>query len=276
MLPLLAQHNKILLLSRKKINIPLQNVTVVEGDLLQPATLVGKFSSVTKVIHMAAITHSRDQKKYWDINFEGTQNLLNALPSTIDQFVYASTTSAAPNAGGYGESKLAVENLLKKQLKNYVILKIGDVYGGAGEKSLEQLFTKVTTSTVVPLIGDGHYPMAPVHVDDVITVMVKAVELSGTYTFVVTGSEQFSFKQLVQQVANIVGKKIFLLPIPEFLLHIIINVLATFAIGEYYPDQVQRFTVTKELDSQKTWQYFNHTPHLFSKWLQSFLITPQS
>jgi hypothetical protein len=93
---------------------------------------------------------------------------------------------------------------------------------------------------------------------------------------VVTGSEQFSFKQLVQQVANIVGKKIFLLPIPEFLLHIIINVLATFAIGEYYPDQVQRFTVTKELDSQKTWQYFNHTPHLFSKWLQSFLITPQS
>lgn len=276
-LPLLAKTEKVLVLSRKHHTFSDKNITSVEGDLLDPATLQGTFSGVTKVLHMASITHAYDTETYWRVNVEGTKNLLNALPKNIEQFVYTSTTSAAIGAGGYGESKLAVEQLIKERFSRsrYVILRIGDVYGGAGEKSLEQLFAKIKSSLVVPLIGDGHYKMAPVHVDDVMLALAKSIDVKESQTLVVTGLEHFTFKELVTTVAALSNKKPFLLPIPTLLLEPIIIILAALRIGEYYPDQVKRFIVKKDLDSTTTWKVFKHKPLLLSDWLKLSFSSPQ-
>lgn len=276
MLPQLANSEQVLVLSRKFFNPQHDNVTCVVADLQDPQSLVGKFDQVTKVIHMASITHARDERLYWHINFEGTQNLLNALPKNIQQFVYTSTTCAAPNAGGYGESKLAVEKLLADHLESYCILQIADVYGGAGEKSLEQLITKVGKTPVFPLIGDGHYQMAPVHVDDVTRVIEKAVSLKGKHTFVVSGAERWSMAGLVQLIAQSKHTKVIPIMVPVFLLDGVIKILVQLGIGEFYPDQVKRFVVPKNIDSSLTWKKFNHQPQFFSAWLKSFLSTAQA
>jgi nucleoside-diphosphate-sugar epimerase len=270
LLQLLPSNQKIFVLSRRRSSLPFKNVEVISGDLLQPESLAGKFKDVTKVIHLASITHAQSEQEYWDHNFIGTKNLLAALPKdTLTSFVYSSTNCAVPGAGGYGESKLAVEELLLETLHNVVILKIGDVFGGAGEKSLEKLFKMVQESTIVPLIGLSETIMAPVHVDDVTKLLVLSLKIQGKHTFIVTGSEKISFKNLVLKIAEKNKKKIIPLPIPSFVIELLIRILVLLKVGDYYPDQVKRFVASKELDSTKTWKFFKRKPIPFSSWFAS-------
>lgn len=265
----LAKTEQVLVLTRKETALKQHNIRYIVADLQDPKSLIGKFEHVTKVIHMASVTHTLDESLYWKINFEGTKNLLQALPKDITQFVYTSTTCAENNAGGYGESKLAVENLLKAQLKNLVILRIGDVFGGTGEKSLEQLISRVEKASIFPLIGDGHYGMAPVYADDVAVAIQKASTLKGRHQLVITGTEIWSFVELVSLIARIKNKKILTVPVPVAVLDLVIRTIASLGIGSFYPDQVKRFVVKKNLDSTLSWQKLQHTPKKFSTWLSS-------
>lgn len=246
-------------------------ITIIEGDLLDSKSLVGKFDKIERVIHLASLTHSLKEAEYFRVNVEGTKNLIKALPKNLKQFVYASTTCAESDAGGYGESKLQAEQLLKKTFSNYTILRIADVYGGAGEKSLEQLIHRCQKALVFPMVGNGNYQMAPVHVDDVIFSLVKSLDLQGQHTFIIAGLEKTTLANLVGQIKKMLKKSNFQLLIPVFLFQFLIIIASKFGVGGVFPDQVKRLTVVKDLNSQSTWEFFHHQPKQFSGWLKAYL-----
>ncbi len=122
-------------------------VTAVEGDILDPASLVEAVTGVEAIIHLAAVLRTPEPEQIWKVNFEGTRNLIAAARehAANARFIMASTglvyNGDSPKASletdpvaperDYPASKVAAENALRESGLNWSILRFGFVYGDA-------------------------------------------------------------------------------------------------------------------------------------------------
>ena len=120
-------------------------VTAVEGDLLDPASLVPAVKGVSAIIHLAAVFRTSDTDLIWKSNLEGTRHLIAAAKAHEPhaRFIMASTSNIydrdTPHPGredddadpkqAYPASKLAAEKELRESGLNWSILRLGFVYG---------------------------------------------------------------------------------------------------------------------------------------------------
>lgn len=125
------------------------DVERVEGDVLDPASLVAAVAGVSGIIHLAAVLRTPDTDEIWRVNRDGTRNLIDAArahaPGT--RVVMASTglvyDADSPRPAReddvsdpqmpYPASKLAAEKLLADSGLNWSILRFGFVYGDGDE-----------------------------------------------------------------------------------------------------------------------------------------------
>lgn len=120
-------------------------VTAVEGDILDPQSLVAAVDGVSAVVHLAAVLRTPDEGEIWKTNVDGTRNLLAAVTAHASGarvimastgLVYSGTAShpsletdeTAPVAP-YPASKVAAENELRTSGLTWSILRFGFVYG---------------------------------------------------------------------------------------------------------------------------------------------------
>ena len=129
-------------------------VKAVEGDLLDPASLVAAVDGVDAIVHLAAVLRTPQSEQIWAVNLEGTRNLITAALEHApgSRFIMASTglvydeDSPRPAREGddvapmrdYPASKVAAEMLLRDSGLNWSILRYGFVYGD-GDGHLGQI-----------------------------------------------------------------------------------------------------------------------------------------
>jgi UDP-glucose 4-epimerase len=120
-------------------------VALVEGDILEPASLVAAVRGVSAIIHLAAVFRTGDNDLIWRVNLEGTRNLIAAATAHAPEarFILASTSNiynddsarpgreddAADPQLAYPASKLAAEKELRESGLNWSIQRFGFVYG---------------------------------------------------------------------------------------------------------------------------------------------------
>ena len=116
-----------------------------EGDILSPDSLPAAVKGVTAVIHLAAVFRTRDEDQIWEVNREGTRNLIAAVREHAPQarFLLASTSNVydgdSPQPGreddtvtptlAYPASKIEAENLLRASQLTWAILRLPFIYG---------------------------------------------------------------------------------------------------------------------------------------------------
>ena len=106
-----------------------------------------------RVFHMAAIAHDSGSKSVLSVNQTVTSNLLEAIESKFDQFVFSSSISVYGEANRtypvqvgdvcaptsfYGWSKLKSEEYLQSKVKNLLILRLCPMIEGEGRIDLEK------------------------------------------------------------------------------------------------------------------------------------------
>ena len=129
-------------------------VTPVEGDILDPNSLVAAVEGVSAIVHLAAVFRTPDADAVWKANLDGTRNLIVAsrehAPDT--RFIMASTIliydadgqrpgredDASRPTLNYPASKLAAEKELRGSGLNWSILRFPFVYGD-GDGHMESL-----------------------------------------------------------------------------------------------------------------------------------------
>ena len=129
------------------------NIDFIHGDILDKELVKKVFSDANIVHHLAGITDVPRTKSESNINNDekikkvaeiGTQNILDVIPKNCKiimpstHVIYEGLESVKENLDeeteakpvlSYGLSKFINENQLKKSGKNYVILRLGSVYG---------------------------------------------------------------------------------------------------------------------------------------------------
>ncbi len=159
LLPELFKNNslkKIYILTRNKSNFSqLQifadpRIEILIGDLNEAALNLP--TGIDICLHMAGLTHSIDQNKYFITNFKGTEKLAAILfRASCKKFIYISSQTAGIDSGAYGQSKFESEQaLLKIPWKELVIIRPAEVFGMNSNEGIDKFDKLASEKKIYP------------------------------------------------------------------------------------------------------------------------------
>ena len=193
-------------------------------------------------INLVGILYENNKQKFNHIHSQFPY-LLSSLCSEMEikNLVHISALGIKEkHPSHYMQSKLQGEKNIKENFKSSVILRPSIVFGPE-DKFFNTFASLAQFSPVLPLIGGGKTKFAPIYVGDVAKAIVKVLKLNNSepQIYELGGSENFSFKELMEILLTEIKKKRFLVPIPfgfakfqSYFLQMMPNPLLT-------PDQVE-------------------------------------
>ena len=151
-------------------------------------------------------------------NGNGSVRLLKAAREIgVKTIIFISSMAAYDGCKSrYGSGKLAIEREAAKL--DSVIVRPGMIYGKNAGGILASIRRAASMLPVVPLIGDGRYPVFTVHEEDLcgllFDVAMRRVQSPDCQPISAAARETVPFRQMVTTLAAASGRKPFLLPIP--------------------------------------------------------------
>jgi nucleoside-diphosphate-sugar epimerase/2-polyprenyl-3-methyl-5-hydroxy-6-metoxy-1,4-benzoquinol methylase len=198
-----------------------QGITVVEGSVTDPEAVARACDGVTVVYHLAAAQHEANvpDKHYYDVNVEGTRNMLQAaVGSGVLRFVHGSTIgvygfsrngpvhddSPLQPDNIYGVTKLEGEKIVRQFFDQLPIsiVRISETYG-PGDRRLLKLFNGIQKRRFFH-IGGGRNLHHLVYVDD----LIEGLRLAATEpiavgnTFVMAGSRAVTTEEMIASICK--------------------------------------------------------------------------
>ncbi|MBI2671806.1 NAD-dependent epimerase/dehydratase family protein [Candidatus Woesearchaeota archaeon] len=191
------------------------------GSLEDKNSLLIATKDIDCVIHLAGETRSSKKDLNYMTNVTGTKNLIEACQENkIKRLIFCGTVNADLNKRGvYGESKRQAEELVKNSYLDYVILKLGLVYG-PGDNQLSKTIALIKKLPVIPIIGDGTKKIQPVYVEDVVGVILACLEIRNfkKRIYNISGPHPITFNDYIQVVLDSLNLKRMKIHIPIFLI----------------------------------------------------------
>jgi len=178
------------------------------------------------VFHCAALVDNSSLDKLMRVNRDGTRNLLDACAKeSIEKVVYLSSiavisgNSQTPltdnlpyNATNrYGASKIEAEKIAlsyRKEGRKIAIIRPVMVYG-EDEPHLFGLLSSLIRWRVLPIVGPGHNRLQLVCVDNVVDLMMLALDRNETYegTYIIADKEALNIRELFEYMAKVQGAR---------------------------------------------------------------------
>ena len=214
---------------------------------------------------MAAKTHTDNASEYFLINLEGTKNLIHACEQTkVNKFIFISSYTASPDGGAYAKSKYQTEEIIKKTDLNWIILKLSEVYGAGQSEAIDLLKKNVKNHKIIFYPKHKGIYLRPISVNDACFAINAALN-SGfdKKTYLIAGPKRLDYRDLLLKIAEGQRKKIFLFPIPIFLIRITTFLLAPFGLSPIKKDQLDRLLVQKPFDISAAENDLNFHPKDF-------------
>jgi nucleoside-diphosphate-sugar epimerase len=257
--------------------------SVQVGEIDQSTNWTEALRGQDVVIHVAAVAHIPfcDKEvlgRYQSVNVEGTRNLaLQAARDGVKRFIFLSSIGVNGNMSSipfrltddanpqepYAESKWHAEEELKEicsaEGMEFVILRPALVYGPNAPGNFGSLTCWVEKSLPLPL-GAVHNQRSLVALDNLVDLIITCIDHPGAanQTFLVSDGEDISTTQLLQGVAQAMGKPSRLIPVPASLLQLAATLLGKKAVA-------QRLLGSLQVDISHTQKCLNWTPPLTVK-----------
>jgi nucleoside-diphosphate-sugar epimerase len=238
------------------------------------------------VIHTAARVHIMKDEvpdplaEYRKVNVDGTLNLARqASEAGVRRFVFISsikvngeqtplhqpfTPEDAPEPeDAYGISKMEAEQGLRELAAETgmeaVIIRPPLVYGPCVKGNFASMIKLVGKGLPLPL-GAVHNQRSLVALDNLVDLIITCIDHPGAanQTFLVSDGEDVSTTQLLQGVAQAMGKPSRLIPVPASLLQFAATLLGKKAVA-------QRLLGSLQVDISHTQKCLNWTPPLTVK-----------
>jgi nucleoside-diphosphate-sugar epimerase len=171
---------------RDQVIRDLPNVSVVMGDITNPAQMQDMMQGMDYVFHVAAALGGNLQYQQM-INVDGTANVAyGAVENHVKRLIHVSSIAyygfpvsgsvteehaIVPTKSPYNITKARAEDTLRMIAKpnglSYSILRPALIYGARSHPWTETMF-KLAKRNPTPFIGDGRGHAHPIHVDDVV------------------------------------------------------------------------------------------------------------
>ena len=208
-----------------------------------------------------------DNKKYsyhksiFDFNVKLISILNNC--NTAKKLIFFSGLGVGQNTNSLREKAiLNVENYIKKNLRNSIIIRPSVILGG-GDQFLTSLIPLFKLSYFIPLFGNGSKKFQPVHIEDICNFVYFAVKTSfkNNNIFELAGPNTFTYKEFYNLIAKNIGKKRLFLPIPLRIAKILIGIAEKTPFSPINLEQLSLFESDNILQGSKmSFDYYEMTP----------------
>jgi len=206
------------------------NVEVVFADLRDPRAVADVCRDAGTVFHAAGIIHPRRVQELYDVNVQGTRNILDAaIAGKARRFVFVSSNSPAGlnDVPGrlmaeddpprpylnYGLSKLQSEWLVNDAHRagriEGVIVRPCWFYGPNQPRRQSRFFSMIKKGNPI-VIGRGDNLRSMSYVDNTVQGMLlaDAVEKAAGRTYWITDARPYSFIEIINTVAKVLGVEV--------------------------------------------------------------------
>ncbi|MGH7861451.1 MAG: NAD(P)H-binding protein [Candidatus Dormibacteraceae bacterium] len=195
-------------------------VQPVQADLLRPESLTAALRGIEVVFHTAAlVANNREPHRggYDQTNRIGTQNLMAAAAQAgVARIVLLSGLGTHPAAPGtYMATRHGMEQAVRESGIAHVILQPSVLFG-EGAEFVAALARLTQRLPVIPLLGGGRLRFQPLHVQDLLSCLERALHDPGLLgrSIEVGGAEQLTFKEVLEAICRAQGYRRRLLPLP--------------------------------------------------------------
>jgi nucleoside-diphosphate-sugar epimerase len=226
-----AGHSVSLLLRRGSENKlrETENVRTVTGDIADSASIRRLLEGCDAVIYNVGIL--REEKRtgntFESTQYQGVVNTVNAaLEVGVQRLLLMSANGVKVPGTRYQETKYRAEEFARRSGLDVTVFRPSVIFGdprGTMEFAT-QLFREMVRPPVpsVNFVTGGGIVMSPIHVEDVASAFVAALEKEECIgkTYVLGGPESLCWKEMVSRIAAAVGRKKCFLPMPIGLMRI--------------------------------------------------------
>ena len=211
---LISEGHEVVRLARRPRSDDAELVVSSLDDLSQLSRV---FAGCRAVAHCAGINREVGDQTYESVHVAGTRNVVEAARRAgVEKIVLTSFLRARPDCGSlYHESKWAAEEIVRHSGLDYTVLKAGVVYG-RGDHMLDHLSHALHTFPVFATVGLKEKSVRPLAIEDLVHVMRAALvdRRMKRQTVAVLGPEEIYLSEAVRRVAEVVGKRPLMFPLP--------------------------------------------------------------
>jgi NADH dehydrogenase len=281
-------HHPVLLIrpeSRYKVNHR-QHCTLIDGDIADPEAVHAAVSGADAVIYNIGILREFPVQgvTYQALHLEGARRAMDAAEDAgVRRFLLMSANGVKADGTGYQRTKYEAEQYLKTTSLQWTIFRPSVLFGDPRGRMefATQLYRDIVCSPLpAPLFYDGLLPvnagmfrMSPVHVKDVATVFVKALNMPETtgQIYELCGPQALSWKDILQMIAAAAGTSKRALPAPAMLLKVLAAALDQYAFFPITRDQLTMLMEGNTCGGQDAFQTFGLEPAPFDTTRLSYL-----
>ena len=229
-----------------------KSIDFFKGDLLNPESCAEALKGVSTVIHAAGITHTNNKDLYYRINSSATRQLLKLCRTYgVKRFIFLSTRAISADGGHYSRSKIMAEKYVQESGLNWVILRLGEIYGTESNRGIDALISRIDRFTFIPVPGNGQYTLMPIYIRDAVSSIVKVLENEyiNNRTYTIAGPEVISYDALIDRILAVKGTKKIKIRVPIILLRTLFYITASIKADTFFlKDQLPRLICKKSDD----------------------------
>ncbi len=202
-----------------------KRVKTVVGDLREKSSLESLLQDCRggTVFHLAGVIHPSRVRDFFEINTNGTGNLLDlAIKAKIRRFIYISSNSPIgvnPDHDhlfdentpynpymNYGQSKMLAEKKVQaagRQIET-VILRPPWFYG-PGQPPRQNLFFTMIKNGTVPVVGDGENRRSMAYLDNICQAMLLAekVDRAKSQIYWIADRQPYTMNQIIETIETL-------------------------------------------------------------------------
>lgn len=199
------------------------------------------FEDVDICIHLA-FQFEKQERNGMDVNIFAAENLKRL---NLAQYVFISSFAAAypVTDSYYGKCKLAVEAFFKDDLiiRPALVLGAGGLFG--------RIQTQLSKTKFMPLINGGKQIIQTILLEDLVESSICLLENQAKGIFHLAHAEKVFYKDFILKIAKKLQVKLFFLPIPVFLMKIILAFFELFPKPPINKDNLTGLLTSKYIDT---------------------------
>jgi uncharacterized protein YbjT (DUF2867 family) len=260
--------------------------TLVNGDIADPGAVRKAVAGADAVIYNIGILREFPARgiTYEALHFNGARRVMDAAEEAgVRRFLLMSANGVKADGTGYQRTKYMAEQYLATTGLDWTVFRPSVLFGDPRGRMefATQLYRDVVRSPLpAPLFYDGVLPMdagmfrmSPVHVKDVASVFVKALDMPETVggIFALCGPEALTWKDILQTIARSAGTAKWMLPAPVLLLKGIAAMLDQYAFFPITRDQLTMLMEGNTCEGQEAFNTFDRVPAPFNTANLSYL-----
>lgn len=188
-----------------------EQVKIHQGDACDSSSLEGALEGCDAIIHLVGIIREFPAKgiTFQKLHVEATNIVLAAAKAQrVKRYLQMSANGTREGATTpYHQTKWQAEQAVRGSALDWTIFRPSLIYG-AGSEFVTTISDLIRKFPMVPVIGDGHYRMSPVAVEDVAAGFVRALQRPGSIgqIYHCCGPQDCSYDELLDSFGKAMGK----------------------------------------------------------------------